>query len=346
MVTEGLKSIFEIPYLFLTAAFGFEKPDDAARISNNSIAPLQAGKKTYVANSNESNNLGLDWYLVDIMADNRPEHRSLWPAKVRRPLNSYNVMLGFEGSRDISARFGGTIPAYCAWSKLDGTPPALAKNGNGTCVYAMRFGRGVIMARELIRKNGKLERIDIKMMGVEFSILDSTPNKDDVVKLTRVFRETQFVIDPTKPVEFDCFGKFPGDWTPPNQEWWDLITKAYIGLIRTAPPITPEEMKQLEYYHEQLGKLRADNNAFKSEAESRGWRWALGQVTEAWQLYVVLSTFLHGPSFHEAPRLAIGWTRSKERYSYMLKSGGVDRETSEKFWDMIQNFVSVHNSSW
>ena len=338
----SLQTIIKAVDLFFVAAFGFNSAEKAKTLRSSLQStgmwpePFETTRAAYI--NHPTRGFGFGYYLTDVVSSSKPEWLTLRSADAKK-FYDYNTALMVEGPRKA-----GDLDCYVVWSRTDGKPLLQVAGEGNTKVFAARSGRGVVVASEVNRIRDKAERVTVHILGIEFMILDSDPNKDDVIKVTRVFKEHQWVIDPSQP-----FVPWIREESVKNDNvWLALINRAYQGYQSSFPPVAPEDDRQIQFYRDQYEKYHADSGCYQestTRAESfegqiykNGWRKSLDEIKEAWQLAVLIKVAIFND--RDAFKSIFRTDNSpRTRFIYMLAETKVEETRRLELWGMINDFV-------
>ncbi len=278
---------------------------------------------------------------------------------------AYNLALMVEGVRSFyrhverSAKvppymyriLEGRRDCYAVWTGFDGRAlHPLRKTGAGIAgeehagqrLFAARTGRGILYSRvATFNSAGELSGFTLRVVQVEFSILDRDTARDDMMRVTVMKQFAHSYRADEKP-------KVSTDHM--DDTWKALVERAETGFNRWCRE-EPEDVEAWRtMFFDQKAKARADRElnlssqhsaSFRQRVEGMDWQAALAEVQEAWQLQVVVDVHC-GSQFDDSPHRH---DSNGHRVGVML-SRIDDAERRAALSKMVSDFVAPCDKLW
>lgn len=362
---------------FLVPVLGFADRADADRyiaqeaagaesfVSSDGFEPLHLSARSYVQAVGVRHD---DWetnrvFGMPIMS--KPVWVKLRDKNRQKAPGAYNLALMVEGVRSFyrhverSAKVApymyrileGRRDCYAAWAGFDGrTLQPLRKTGAGLAgeehagqrLFAARTGRGILYSRVAnFSSAGELSGFTLRVVQVEFSILDRDTARDDMMRVTVMKQIAHSHRGDQKP-------KVSTDHM--DDTWKALVERAETGFNRWCRE-EPEDVEAWRtMFFDQKAKASADRelnrtfrrlDSFRARVSDMDWQAALAEVQEAWQLQVVVDVHC-GSQFDDSPHRH---DSNGHRVGVML-SRIDDAERRAALSKMVSDFVAPCDKLW
>lgn len=355
---SALKSVVDCGHAFLFACLGFEKfvqADDYRRDAgirfDHGVEPLfRTCRGAYVLNSYSHE------FSTGLLPQDEPfvRSKSRWHTLRRKdtpkPAGSYNVGLLYEGPSRVyigPTRTHKDIArdndCFVAWSRGDGKSLQPAWVDGQRKLFVARSGCGVIYARVTHYAQGRPVSVTTHVLGVEFTILDSDPNRDDMIRLTVQAQGIAYSDGPNDITE-------PKVTMPLGPVFPALLERARAGFIQHCKPIDPEAAQRIAYEYDQRMKYittirKPTTPKLIKRLRNVSLQVALDWVKEPYQLQMVVETISGRHEFWEHPPHYIGATYVHVRN--MLERYRCSPERKELLWKWVKDFVEpAYGKQW
>lgn len=348
------KSVVDYSCAFLFACLGFNTLRDAERFRRESgnnfssdIEPLfKTDKFGYVVNE------WPDTFSTGFFRDHRLVGSDrVWHTLRRKdtpkPAGAYNVALMYEGPSKVY--LADRVCDCCTvWNRLDGKPFQSIWGDDKRAMYVGRSGSGAMYARVMRYRNGKPTHMETRFCALDFTILDRDPAKDDMLRVTLTAKSTSYSHDPNVAIEPDKFVDF-------NPLLKTMLNQARYGFKQLCMPNDVEGERRMNYYNEQLPKLRADQEKYNQwmnddpsyyrRVKKMDCMAALDTVEEAWQMARVVEAHWLDADFWTAYP---NYSGSMSSCVYkMLGKYKCSLERSIKLMEMLDLFVApINGGAW
>lgn len=245
-----------------------------------------------------------------------------------------------EGPRDC----------FAVWTHRDGQrlePIRRFDNGEESpnrktkSIYAARSGRGAIYAATTVyAKDGSIEGNEMRLLLVEFQVLDRDDRKDDQLRVTIVSQSYQLAQPGSHIPEIELSRDLDPLWT-------EIADAARRGFIRECAPSNHELEEYRVFIVGQLARLKADeklpyDRKFSTRIRDLNWEDALRLVKEPWQFAVVAGEHAHQGRFSSDGGM---YTILSECVPEMIQQHGCSPERKDELMGMV-SFMQETNTLW
>lgn len=278
---------------------------------------------------------------------------------------SYNLAIMVEGIRSFYRHVEhrakvppymyriseGLRDCYAVWSGYDGRAlQPIRKTGAGLAgeeqpgqrIFAARSGRGLLYSRVAnFNSSGELSGYTLRVVQVEFQILDRDTARDDMMRVTVSKQIAHSYSANEKPaVSTDHM----------DGVWKALVERAENGFNRWCREVPEDVDAWRQMFFAQKAKAEVDlalhrsserQTSFRSRVEGMEWQAALAEVQEAWQLEVVVNVHC-GSRFDDSQHRS---DSNGHRVGVMLSrvEGAERREALSR---MVSDFVAPRDKLW